>query len=161
MRMINFISACSLVLLALSLVNCNSNKDKSKTDKIVFNPTDENFNIIHDKDTPEKLVALLDNSSDLEGEHIGIEGKESVSFKVYKRFSLVTSDTALVRLTYHKNPKIRIYSMWALIKKNRALALQQYKHLKNDKAIITFRTCDVSISLPVSSYLASYFRVQK
>ncbi len=106
---------------------------------------------------PNYLVKLLDDSSDLEGETLDIEGHASESYKIFKRFSAASSDTTLLRLAKHTNPKIRVYSMWALTKKNRPLALRLMEDFKNDTAIIVYRTGCTSSPERVSWLTASQF----
>jgi hypothetical protein len=106
---------------------------------------------------PSYLVTLLDNSSDLEGQSLGIEGRANESYKIFKRFTAASNDTTLLRLAKHDNPKIRVYSMWALTKKNRRLALRLMDDFKNDTAIIVYRTGCTSLPERVSWLTASQF----
>jgi len=135
------LSSFYALLFSIVLTSCSSNKTKEKTPKKSSNSfiNRDEFSYLDDINDPNYLVALLDNSSELQSERIGIEGNRSDSYPIYKRLCVIASDTTLLLLTKHKNPKIRVYSMWALTNKNRQLALTQMKQLKNDNETVVYR----------------------
>jgi hypothetical protein len=141
------------------LTSCKDNKQNDLSKKGYVKPLHINYEFAYldNINDPNYLVALLDNSSELESERIGIEGKRSDSYPIYKRLCAVASDTSLLRLTNHKNPKIRVYGMWALTSINRQLALTQMKKLINDNCIVVYRTGCTTMAQKVSWLAASRF----
>ncbi|MFT3705548.1 MAG: hypothetical protein QM802_24475 [Agriterribacter sp.] len=103
------------------------------------------------------LVALLNDSTEIEAERIGFTGEKSVSYQIFKRLSFISSDTALLQLTKHKNPKIRVYAMWALTEKNRQLALMRMDQLKNDNETVIYSTGCIILPEKVAWLIASKF----
>lgn len=93
--------------------SCDYKKQKSSTKKPVEKQlrSANEFAYLDKINDPNYLVSLLDNSSDLEDAGIGIEGRRSQSYSIFERLSAIASDSDLVRLTTHKNSKIRVYSI--------------------------------------------------
>jgi hypothetical protein len=86
------------------------------------------------------LMNTLNTNSTLEDEHIGFTGENSPSYTYYQRLEEIATDSELVLLTHHSNPKMRVYGMWALAKKNKKLALLQMKRLKHDQATVMYQS---------------------
>ncbi len=141
------------------LTSCNVKKQKDFNKKSTLKSFDNKneFAYLDNINDPNFLVSLLDNTNDLESARIGIEGKRSQSYPIFERLCVISSDTTLVRLTNHINPKIRVYSMWALIKKNKQLALTQMELLKNDKATIVYKSGCINIPEKVNWLIALKF----
>lgn len=141
------------------LTSCTDKKENGSTKKTIVKPFDikNEFAYLNNINDPNYLVSLLDNSNDLESSAIGIEGKESKSYPIYERLCAIATDTTLLRLTRHSNPKIRVYSMWALTNKDRKLALTQMKLLKNDRANVTYQSGCISMTAKVCWLIASKF----
>jgi hypothetical protein len=137
------------------LTKCNSKKQRIING--MRQSSEDQKSYFANEDELNRLIALLDNSSDLEAEHIGFTGKKSGSFLIFKRLSLMASDTTLIRLTHHKNPKIRVYSMWALTNNNKSLALQQLKQLIDDKETVYYTSGCTTMPLQVCYLAASRF----
>ena len=103
------------------------------------------------------LIASLENDGPLEAEHIGFEGRASTTYPFYKHLCLVAVDTTFLRLTYLANPKMRVYGMWGLIEKNKKLALQRMRELKNDQTTIEYISGCTTLPEPVNALMASHF----
>ena len=86
------------------------------------------------------LISTLNTSSTLEDANIGYTGENSLSYGYYLRLKEIASDSVLVALTYHKNPKIRVYGMWALAENNNKLAMLQMKRLQHDQATVMYQS---------------------
>lgn len=106
-------------------------------------------NLTYKTDIPDPLSAITDvnmvintlnTTSTLEDEEIGFFGEKTTSYVYYKRLEEIASDSALVALAHHTNPKIRVYAMWALAKKNKKLALLQMKRLQHDQATVMYES---------------------
>jgi len=141
------------------LTNCTDKRKNSSTNKSFVKPfyPQNEFAYLDNINDPNYLISLLDNSCDLESSRIGIEGKKSQSYPIFERLCVIATDTTLIRLTKHSNPKIRIYSMWALTDKNKQLALAQMKILKNDRASVIYKSGCISIPEKVCWLIASKF----
>lgn len=160
MKKIKTILAFSFTIFCFSiLTSCNDKKQKDSTKKSTKKAFDikNEFAYLDNINDPNYLVSLLDNSNELESAGIGIEGRRSQSYPIFERFCAIVSDTTLVRLTKHTNPKIRVYSMWALTNKNKQLALTQMKLLKNDKANVVYTSGCSSMTEKVCWLIASKF----
>jgi hypothetical protein len=141
------------------LTSCTDKKQNGSTKKSNVKPFDtkNEFAYLDNINDPNYLVSLLDNSNDLESSRIGIEGKKSQSYPIYERLCAIATDTTLLRLTKHSNPKIRVYSMWALTNKNRQLALTQMKLLKNDQTSVVYHSGCITMTEKVCLLIASKF----
>jgi hypothetical protein len=104
-----------------------------------------------------RLINLLNTKSPLEAEHIGSLGERSFSYAVYQRLCAIASEQTLLRLTYHANPKMRVYGMWALIKKNKTLAFQRMREMRDDQATIEHITGCITMPYTVSWLAGSRF----
>lgn len=125
-----------------SSTSCSNHKKEEQIkhfNKKMFNDKSE-FSYLNDSIDVNYLVSILDNSNDIEAASIGLEGRKSETYAISEKLSAIASDTTLVRLTKHKSPKIRVYSMWALIEKNKQLASTQIKRLKQDQATVVYKS---------------------
>jgi hypothetical protein len=86
----------------------------------------------------------------LEAEHIGFVGEPSTTYPLFEQLAKYASDTVLVQLTYHGNPKMRVYSMWALIQRNKRLATLLFERIKYDSAYVTYHSGCIICPIPVS-----------
>lgn len=105
---------------------------------------------------PAKLILLLNDSSDLQERHVGLAGTYSESYATYERLCEITADTTLLQLTYHSNPKIRVYAMWALSTKNKAMAMKELARLKKDHAKVSYFSGCIKSSWPVSLIISTH-----
>ena len=139
--------------------SCTDKKQNGSTKKSVTKPFDtkNEFAYLDNINDPNYLVSLLDNSKNLESSRIGIEGKKSQTYPIYERLCAIATDTTLLRLTNHSNPKIRVYSMWALTNKNKQLALTQMKLLRNDGSNVIYQSGCISMTEKVCWLIASKF----
>jgi hypothetical protein len=131
-----------VLLLASFLTSCsdgNQHRVINYTKPTALNAKN-GFAYLDDINDPNYLIALLDNPSKLKGAYIGWGGSPSHSYAIYERLSLIASDTSLLRLTTHNNPKLRVYGMWGLANKNRQLALSCMKALKNDQTKLVYHS---------------------
>lgn len=95
------------------------------------------------------LIALLNTTSILEGKSPGFTGEPSTSYTHFQQLQEIADDSILLRLTYHDNPKMRVYGMWGLSIKNPALAEKQLDRFFNDPAELTYRNGCISMGLPI------------
>lgn len=155
-----YVYSLLFVVLNIILQSCNytSTKQMVKKKPFEYAITDKEFGYLNDYNDPDKLIALLDNSNPLEDRYFGFSSEyKSASFPIYRRLCYVADDTTLLRLSYHTNPKIRVYAMWALTEKNKQLALQRMKELKNyDSGIIYMSDC-LTTPEPANFLMASHF----
>ena len=105
---------------------------------------------------PAELVNLLNDTGDIETRRIG-NGTYSEVYARFERLKEIAPDTTLLRLTFHINPKIRVYAMWALAEKNKTLALKELPRFKKDSFAIMYFSGDSKTSEPVSFLVMSYF----
>ena len=151
-----------LLMLIIILFSCHdfSSKDKSSHKTFISINTKNEIGTLHTAkkiDDVNTLIALLNDSSDLEAEQIGFTGKPSKSYKYFERLTEIAKDSTLLRLTYHTNPKLRIYGMWALANKNKELALEQIKRLKKDKTSVIYYSGCIKMDLPLSYLALAHF----
>ena len=147
-----------LLLLTIILISCRDSPSKGVSSSKTSSPLNlendkEGLGYISQIDDVGKLITLLNDSSDLEDEHIGFTGMASTSYAYFKRLTEIAADTTLLRLTYLANPKLRIYGMWALTTKDKKLALEQVNRIKNDKTSVIYFSGCTKIPLPLC-YLA-------
>jgi hypothetical protein len=88
---------------------------------------------------------------------VGIGAEESLVFANYESLKRNASDSILLKLTYHKNPKLRVYAMWALAEKNKALAIKQLNRLSKDTKILDFKCGCIITPETVNDLVASQF----
>lgn len=154
-----FIPFFAMFLFAFGVESCNHNKGN----KVPVNKQPVLALIDHNAKEPacykdaNWLIASLENDGSLEAEHIGFEGRESTTYPFYKHLCLVAADTTFLRLTHLANPKIRVYAMWGLAEKNKKLALQRMKELKNDDVSVIYITDCITMPEPVNGLMASRF----
>ena len=85
------------------------------------------------------LIHSIDNSLPMECRFVGLGAEESLVYANYESLKRNASDSILLKLTYHKNPKLRVYAMWALTEKNKALAIKQLTRLSKDSKTLYFK----------------------
>ena len=95
------------------------------------------------------LIKALDNNTILEDEHIGFVGEPSTTYQLFQQLARNASDTTLVQLAYHRNPKMRVYGMWGLIQRDRRLATLLFVRIKYDSEHVTYYSGCTICSLPV------------
>lgn len=103
------------------------------------------------------LISLLDNNLPLESKYTGLAGEESLTYANYESLKRNASDSILLKLTYHPNPKIRVYAMWALKDNNEELAIKQLPRLCKDNKIIDFESGCMTMPESVNYLIASQF----
>ncbi len=154
-----------IALLGLAFFSCSDSSKKDITARKRILNSDTKYypskycpycylGVISD---PNEIVSFLNDSSDLESKGIGLEGRYSERYAQFERLSEIASDTTLLRLTHHSNSKIRVYAMWALIEKNRSLALKELPRFKNDNSTVIYYSSDTKSPMPVSLLVAGRF----
>lgn len=99
------------------------------------------FSIYNTRETltsPGEIIAFLDDSGAVEEKHLGFGGQYSKVYMAYERLKQTADDNFLRRSTYHKNPKARVYAMWALMENNKELAREELPRLLNDKSRVDY-----------------------
>lgn len=107
--------------------------------------------------TANSFIIALNNDNPIEDKHIGYGGGESDSYKYFQQLKNYAPDSTLLRLTYHNNPKMRVYGMWALTERNRKLAKQQLYRFINDRSMVVYQSGCLGLSYSVSSLVLSQF----
>ncbi len=148
-----------LVIQFFSFFGCNKKQQKSGfvyPDEL--NPSKTFAKNEIPIDNPNVLIELLNDNGNIECSGVGgIASKPSISYSIFEKLCKVASDTALVRFSNYSNPKVRVYSMWALIKKNKVMALKQLQKLKNDSRIIEYDCGCSTLPTRINSLIASRF----
>jgi|JI10StandDraft_1071094.scaffolds.fasta_scaffold42390_3 hypothetical protein len=106
---------------------------------------------------PDKLIALLNDSNQVETSHLGAAGTYSETYATYERLKEISSDTTLRNYTSHANPKVRIYAMWALAKKNKAMALQELPKHITDNSMVYYQSGCMIMFMNTSTIILQEF----
>lgn len=106
---------------------------------------------------PDKLIALLNDSNQVESSHLGAAGTYSETYATYERLQEISSDTTLRNYTSHPNPKVRIYAMWALAKKNKAMALQELPKHITDNSMVYYQSGCIGMFMNTSTIILQDF----
>jgi len=157
-----------LVMLTC-LFSCDSDLQNHRIKKVAIDPSSAaitfplRFNRRIDLNA---VIKLLDDSSALEAKYIGIAGSNSLMYSQYECIKLNAPDSLLLALSYHKNPKLRVYAMWALTDRNKALAIAQLPRFSRDTTTVYFRsgcmtTNDVVNRLSVSQFERTEVQITK
>jgi hypothetical protein len=120
-----------------TLLSCNQQKQK-RTDVIIFpDHVTTGFPLTTNTDN---LIQNLNTYTDLEGAYLGIGGQRSASYLYYEQLLKIADDSTFLRLTYHENPKMRVYGMWGLSLKNLKLAEDQLDRFYADSSVLSYHT---------------------
>jgi len=84
---------------------------------------------------------------------IGITGEESREYDCYKRLCEICPDSVFVRLSFNKSAVVRLYAYYALLKKNKTLALRVQERLLNDKKLVSCQSGCIIMKMPISSFV--------
>ncbi|RYE54742.1 MAG: hypothetical protein EOP48_11655 [Sphingobacteriales bacterium] len=139
-------------ILAFILLSCKDAKLRNDRTSALSKKVNQEINVSDDLG---QLIKSLDDSSTLEYERVGFVGRLSRSYQYFLELNKIATDSVLVALTNHPNPKMKMYGMWALVEKNRSLALQQFKRLKKDTSKITSISGCLMLTLPLN-YMAAH-----
>src|SRR5687767_5478819 len=100
----------SIFFFLITFVSCD---EKHTKDAIII---PDNISAVDHIDTSdvESLIKKLNTNTNLEGPILGFSGEPSASHILYKQLVNIADDSTLLRLTFHENPKMKVYGMRGL-----------------------------------------------
>ena len=147
-------------ILLLLFVSCYPNHveedeviDVNETDS---NPTD-NWSFMDTMDIND-LISAIESSENIEGEHIGMEGRKSYIFSCYEKLLEVASDSLWVKLSYSKSPVMKYYAYKALFSKENTNLQSVRDRLIKDTSQVCFHITDRILCSPFNSFIEMDFR---
>lgn len=149
-----------LQIFMLLLIGCSSNSNQAmkiiKADSARF----VKFLYIAKENNIQKLVTLIDRSDCVYIGGIGYTGDESEVYDSYQRLLEIAPDSLWVKLSFNKNPVLRVYALKALVTKNSSKLFEANDRLQKDKDTICYVAGDTRMSFSVSFFVSSTNRRQ-
>lgn len=146
-----------LPLLALILIGCGHNPKLRNEIAVLYKDTVPfaKFPYIASECNIDRLVSRIDSSDCVYFGRIGYAGEESMVYDTYLRLLQIAPDSIWLRLSFSKNPVLRVYAFEAL-ESQKSKYLQVVKNrLRKDKATICYVSADIRIIYSISSLVSS------
>lgn len=136
--------------LVLSVISCHSGQ-KELVEGFFDKGGDKNvtskFTLHFQKDSivywnTDLLVTQIADCNQLDDAAVGIGGVKTDQYMRYEKLTKFASDSALVCLTDHKNPVVRVYSFFALQRRNSPYVMSIFKkHVTDSSEMESFSGC--------------------
>lgn len=117
---------------------------------IIFNITSYKCQI---SDKVKSLAQPLENISNAESSHIGVDGRESEIYNQFKKLAKVANNEELYYFAKNGSNALRLYSSQELFKRNDNRFLDLYKFYFENPLIITYKMGCVGYKKNIADFL--------